>query len=102
MPKQPPMGKPKINPGTLVRVFKMLFKFYPVLLPLAMACIIFSAVTATLPAIFQQQIIADIEVWYKTGDWASASQVIIPKVLTLLGFFLTLSLKDAVRSNSPT
>ena len=88
MPKQPPMGKPKINPGTLVRVFKMLFKFYPVLLPVAIVCIIFSAITATLPAIFQQQIIADIEVWYQTGDWASASQVIIPKVLILLGFYL--------------
>ncbi len=86
--KQPNVPKRKINGSTLLRIFKMLFSYYPVLLPLTALCIIFSAVTATLPAIFQQQVIADIEVWYKTGDWASASQDILPKVFMLLGFYV--------------
>ncbi len=85
--KKPPEMKRKINGNTLVRIFRMLFRYYPVLLPLAMFCIIFSAITATLPAIFQQQIIADIEVWYQTGDWVSASKVIISKVLILVSLY---------------
>ena len=80
--------KPKIKMGTLGRIFKLLLKSYPVLLPLTAVCIIFSAATATAPAIFQQQVIADIEVWYKTGDWQSAAQVIIPKVLILIGLYI--------------
>ena len=84
--KQQP--KRKINMGTLGRIFKLLFKSYPVLLPLTAACIIFSAATATAPAIFQQQVIADIEVWYKTGDWQSASQVILPKIFILIGLYV--------------
>lgn len=38
-----PMGKekPKFNLGALKRVLKMLFKSYPVLLPLTLICIVF-------------------------------------------------------------
>ena len=73
-----PMGPPrKMNFGTLKRVIKLLFSYYPVLMPLTLLCIIFSAGVSAIPAIFQQQIIADIEIWYKTGDWEAASKVII-------------------------
>ena len=34
-------GKRKINKNALGRLVKMLFKFYPVLVPLALFCIIF-------------------------------------------------------------
>ena len=66
----------------------MLFKFYPVLVPIVALCIIITAVTSAMPAIFQQQIIADIEVWYTTGDWAGASAVILPKVAILATFYV--------------
>ena len=46
---------------------------------------------AALPAIFQQQVIAAIEDWFQSRDWASAKQVIIPKVM-ILGVFYFLSL----------
>ncbi len=81
-----PMGKAK--KGTLPRVIKMFFKFYPVLAPLAVCCILFAAVTASLPPIFLQKVIAAIEQWTATGDWAAASKEIIPKVLTLVSFYL--------------
>ncbi len=81
-----PMGKAK--KGTLPRVIKMLFKFYPVLAPLTVCCILFAAVTASLPPIFLQKVIAAIEQWTATGDWAAASKEIIPKVLTLVSFYL--------------
>lgn len=86
-----PMGKgammgrprPKFNANTLKRVLKMLFSSYPVLMPITIACIIFSAIINTMPAIFNQQIIALIEEWYISRDWASAKTLIIPKIVTL-------------------
>ena len=80
--------KPKFNPNTLKRVLKMLFESYPVLLPLTIACIVFSAIVNTLPAIFNQQIIALIEEWYISRDWASAKLEIVPKLVTLAVLYL--------------
>ncbi len=85
--KMPPMKK-KLDTNTFKRVLKMLYGFYPVLLPLTAVCIIFSAVTAALPAIFQQKIIADIQAFYLSGDWSAASKVILPKVFILLSFYV--------------
>ncbi|MBO5501613.1 MAG: ABC transporter ATP-binding protein [Clostridia bacterium] len=76
-------GGRKIDFGMLKRVLKMLFEFYPVLAPVAIVCILISAAASALPPIFMQQVIAAIETWQKSGDWAGASQVIVPKVLTL-------------------
>ncbi len=47
--------------GTLPRLLKTLFQFYPVLLPLVLFLIVFNAIVAAVPAIFQQNIIAIIE-----------------------------------------
>jgi len=65
------------------RVLKMLMGFYPVLLPITIVCIIFSAATSAIPALFQQNVIASIEKWYETGDWASAKEEIVPMVILL-------------------
>ena len=75
--------KPKFNPGALKRILKMLFKSYPVLLPITLVCIVFSAIVNTMPAIFNQQIIALIEEWFVSRDWDSAKLEIIPKIVTL-------------------
>ena len=84
MPREP---QAKFNPNTFKRIIKMLFKFYPVMMPLTVACIIFSAVTAAVPAVFQQKIIADIEIFIKSGDWNAAKQVILPKIFILVGLY---------------
>ncbi len=83
--------KPKFNPGALKRVLKMLFESYPVLLPVTLVCIIFSAIVNTMPAIFNQQIIALIEKWYISRDWAAAQNEIIPKIV-ILGVLYLISL----------
>ncbi len=86
IPKTLPKGVPavrKFNLSAFKRVIKILFKAYPVLLPLTFLCIIFSAIIATMPAIFNQQIIAAIEVFYKDADWSGAKEVIIPKIIVL-------------------
>ena len=80
--------KPEFSFASLKRILKMLMEYYPVLFPVAIVCIVFCSITATLPAIFMQQVTAAIEVWCKTGDWAGASEVIIPKVLLLLTFYI--------------
>ena len=87
LPKGVPSGK-KMNFGVLKRVLKMLYGYYPKLLPLTVGCILLAAVTATLPAVFQQQVIAAIEQWYQSRDWSAASGEIIPKMILLGGFYL--------------
>ena len=47
---------------------KELFRSYPVLVPLTMFCILFSAVVSSVPAIFIQKVIKSIDFWYKSGD----------------------------------
>ncbi len=90
--KRPPMmgKKPSIKEkkNHLFRLLKLLFKSYPVLLPITCVCIIISAITAAMPAIFQQKILADIGNWYQSGDWAGASKVILPKVGVLGSFYV--------------
>ncbi len=83
--------KPPVNMNSIKRLLTMLVKAYPVMIPVVCACIAIAAVTAALPAIFQQQIYAIIGEWVEIGDWASASKLIIPKV-TLLAVFYVISL----------
>ena len=80
--------KRKIDPSTLKRVFGFLFKQYPGLLAIVIICIIISSVTAAIPAVFQQQILSDIGIFVKSGDWTAASKVIIPKVVLLVVLYV--------------
>ena len=80
--------KRKINFSTLKRIFSMLFKSYPVLMPITVACIIFSAIASSIPALFIQKVISSIEAWQETGDWLAAKGEIIPAVMLLLTFYV--------------
>ncbi|MEE1186196.1 MAG: ABC transporter ATP-binding protein [Acutalibacteraceae bacterium] len=84
--------------GGILRVIKLLFSFYPVLAPLTCVCIIFSAATSAIPAIFIQNVIAVIEKWSDTKDWAAASEEILPKIL-LLGVLYVISIIAVVVYN---
>ncbi len=84
--------KPSENrKGVLLRLIKTLFGFYPVLLPVVIVCILFSAAVSSIPAIFMQNIIAAVEESWQTSDWASVSGQIL-KLVGILGFFYVLSL----------
>ncbi len=85
--KMPPRPKRKLDFKILSRILKLLFKYYPRLVPVIIACIIFSAITAAIPSLFTQSIIENIEMWMETGDWQSAKAEIIPKVLLLIGIY---------------
>ena len=88
MTKDMKMKKPAAKKGTLGRVIKSLFKFYPVLVPIAMVCVLFTAIVAVMPALYIQKITELIGVWQPTGDWAAASREIIPEVITLICFYV--------------
>ena len=77
-------GKPKIKKGTIVRLVKLLFSTFPVLLPLILLCILFSAAIAACPSIFMQRVIAIVETSWQTGDWDSVAGDIIKQVATLV------------------
>ena len=82
---------PKMMPpkkGSLKRILKLLFQYYPVLIPVTIVCILFSAVVSSIPALFVQEVVATIEIYVKSGDWAAASQVIIPKIILLVTLYV--------------
>ena len=73
---------------SLGRVLKMLVKAYPVLVPLTAACILFSAIVSSMPALFQQKIIAIIEKWCDLGDWPAAKAEIMPLIWLLIVLYV--------------
>ena len=72
--------------GVLRRLMRLLFEFYPVLLPVALVCILFNAVVSSMPAVFLQNIIAIVDSTYKSGDWASVSA----RILGLVGILVVM------------
>lgn len=66
------------------RLIRMLFEFYPVLLPLVLVCIVLNALISSIPAIFQQNIIAVVEQYWQTKDWAAAAPTVTRLVLILV------------------
>lgn len=79
---------------TLLRLFKLLFRFYPVMMPLVVFFIIFSAIVSSAPSLFMQQIIALVESSWQAGDWGAVSGQIL-KLVGILVFFYVLSLASA-------
>ncbi len=81
--KQAPQRRLKGH--VLGRIVKMLFKSYPVMIPLTMFCIVASAAISSIPAIFQQQVLAVVDEFYMNGvtDWTAAGERIIPKIIVL-------------------
>lgn len=73
--------------GTTKRLLKMLFQFYPVVLPLVLGCIVFTAAVSSIPSIFMQNIIAVLE-QNQGGDWAYVGPQILRLVLILAGLYV--------------
>ena len=44
-----------IKKGTALRVIKTLFRFYPVMMPVVVVCILFNAIVGAIPAVFMQK-----------------------------------------------
>lgn len=81
--------------GTFVRLLRTLFEFFPVLMPVALVCILFSAIVGSLPTVFMQKIIAVIESYWKSGDWAAAAPEIL-RLVAILGTMYGLALISTI------
>ena len=79
------------NLAMLKRTVKKIFSYYPVLAPITLACILFSSVVSSIPALFTQNVIQVIEKWYVSRDWAAAQAELRP-ILTLLIVLYVLSI----------
>ena len=72
------------------RLFKMLFEFFPKLLPLTIVLIIANALISSLPSIFQQNVIAIIqEAWENNLPWDSVSGRVYHFVIILALLYVT-------------
>lgn len=74
--------------NTFTRLIKTLFEFYPVLLPIIIALILFNSVVSSIPSIFMQNIIAVIEKYWRTKDWVHAKPEIFSIVVVLLVLYV--------------
>ena len=81
-------GVKKTKKGTVKRLIKMLFEFYPVQMLLVLFGIIFSAVVSSIPSVFMQNIIAIVEKSWKSGDWEAVSGQIVEFVGILLVLYI--------------
>ena len=69
--------------GTLKRLVKMLFSFYPVLLPMVLLGVMVCALINSIGSVFLQGALQVIEGSWKSGDWAAAQPKILHLVITL-------------------
>ena len=85
------VARPKKRGGrgkTLGRLIKMLFSFYPKMLPLVILCIVISAVLSALPATFMQRTLEIVTATWESGDWGAVAGSITSLVLTLVGIYV--------------
>ena len=73
---------------TLGRLIRMLFSFYPKMLPLVILCIVVSAVLSALPATFMQRTLEIVTATWEAGDWGAVAGSITSLVLTLVGIYV--------------
>ncbi len=89
MASQTPQAKrPAMKPKVILRVFKSLFRYYPVLMPVVFVCLFINALTNAAPAIFMQQALAVVGQYWQSGDWQAASGPIGQITLTLACVYL--------------
>ena len=85
-----PMGpRPKVKKETLPRVLKLLYHFYPKLIPVVVFCIVFAAIVNSIPSMFTKNILDVIQESLDTGaTWNEA----LPQILPLIGVLIALYL----------
>ena len=78
----------KENFSAIVWTLKKFFGFYPVLAPLAMACVLFAALVAAVPSVFTQKVLRVAKDWMESGDWTAARAELVPLLIKLGGLYL--------------
>ncbi len=84
--------RPRAKKGTLKRAIGDMFRCYPVMTPMVIVMIIFSAVVAAIPAIFMQNVIEIIDKATKEGStstWADVGGDILKQIGILAALYAT-------------
>lgn len=82
MPKKRNMFK------TFMRVIKMLFSFYPVLIPLVIVSIIINGVVQSIPNVFQERVLAIVQDNWAEGTWDPVAGEILSNVIILIVLYV--------------
>lgn len=82
--------KKNLDGKVLSRLIRMLFKFYPVMVPVTMVCIVLSAIVTAMPAIFQQKVLAVVTKYIEAGnfDWNLAKKEVLPLIVVLIVLYV--------------
>ena len=81
--------RPKLPVGKiLTRTIKMLWEFYPLLLPVALLTTIVQGVMQSLPSVFLERILSIISSYMDSGDWSSAEGLVFQNVALLAIFYV--------------
>ena len=90
-------NKKKNRSVTVKRLVKLLFSFYPKLLPLIIILILVNAVISSLPSIFQQNIVAILQNAWENGiGWEIVRPEIMHHIVILASLYLTSLLAGVV------
>ena len=82
---------PKSIGRTAMRVIRMLRKFYPVMLPTVLVCILVQCVVQATPNIFMERCLTVVGEFWESGDWAAAQpQVFTNAAILAVMYFLSL------------
>ena len=95
-----PMGpRPKVKKETLPRVLKLLYGFYPKLIPVVVFCIIFAAIVNSIPAMFTKNVLDVIETSLENhSTWEEALPQLMPLIGALIGLYLVSILLTVLQS----
>lgn len=83
----------KNKKGLLIRLIKLIFSFYPVLMPVMLILIIFNSVVRSIPSIFMQNVIQIIEE-SRNSTWEAAAGKILGFVGILVIFYVLSLIAD--------
>ena len=90
-------NKKKNRSVTVKRLVKLLFSFYPKLLPLIIILILVNALISSLPSIFQQNIVAILQKAWENGiGWEIVRPEIMHYIVILASLYLTSLLAGVV------
>ncbi|WP_455021514.1 ABC transporter ATP-binding protein [Lancefieldella rimae] len=79
----------RVSAGKVIgRTMKMLWQFYPILLPVALGTAVIQAIMQSVPNIFLERIITIIEQYIGAADWSGAQPVIFSNVALLAGIYV--------------
>lgn len=92
MPKRPPIQK-----GTVKRLLKSLFHYYPVMLPIALVCIVINAAISSIPALFMERLYTLLgDALVQKLGWADISANVAGIMGLLIGMYAVSLIAGAV------